>query len=103
MAVCSACRGQKKIQGLGFMGEIDCKRCKGIGKEPVNEEFRTEVIKVSESEVLTIQSIEVTNPIKEIMDEAQKEFASEITIDQGKPDGFFKRAYNKKSKPQVSN
>jgi hypothetical protein len=35
MPICPACRGQKKIQGMGFMGEVDCKTCKGTGLEPV--------------------------------------------------------------------
>ncbi len=39
MAVCLSCLGQKKIQGMGFMGEVDCRTCKGTGVQPVTVEI----------------------------------------------------------------
>lgn len=32
MAVCPACKGQKKIWGAGMMNQHDCKHCKGLGR-----------------------------------------------------------------------
>ncbi len=39
MALCLSCLGQKKIQGMGFMGEVDCRTCKGTGVAPVTVEI----------------------------------------------------------------
>ena len=38
MSICLSCLGQKKIQGMGFMGEVDCRTCKGTGVAPVKAE-----------------------------------------------------------------
>jgi len=38
MSICLSCLGQKKIQGMGFMGEVDCRTCKGTGIAPVKAE-----------------------------------------------------------------
>jgi hypothetical protein len=62
MPICPACRGQKKIQGMGSMGEVDCKTCKGTGLEPVEVktlEIKTDVIKAPESDKITVMSVEV--------------------------------------------
>lgn len=40
MPVCLSCRGQRKIQGIGFMGEVECKTCKGTGIAPVPAEIK---------------------------------------------------------------
>lgn len=34
---CNACRGAKQVNGLGSMGMVNCKACKGTGK--IKEEF----------------------------------------------------------------
>ncbi len=65
MSICLSCLGQKKIQGMGFMGEVDCRTCKGTGVAPVTVELKTEVIKAPESDVITIQSIEVVERVWE--------------------------------------
>ncbi len=59
MPICPACRGQKKIQGMGSMGEIDCKTCKGTGLEPMMVEIITPVIKAPEQKVGVVQSLEL--------------------------------------------
>ena len=30
---CPACKGAKKVMGMGMMGEVKCKTCDGIGFE----------------------------------------------------------------------
>ncbi len=47
MSICLSCLGQKKIQGMGFMGEVDCRTCKGTGVAPV--EVKTLEIKPTDS------------------------------------------------------
>ena len=39
MAVCPACKGQRKIWGAGMMNQHDCKHCKGLGRvdDPIEE------------------------------------------------------------------
>lgn len=62
MPICPACRGQKKIQGMGSMGEVECKTCKGTGLDPVSVEIITPVIKAPEQKVGVVQSIKIMTP-----------------------------------------
>jgi hypothetical protein len=54
MALCLSCLGQKKIQGMGFMGEVECKTCKGTGLAPVTVEIKA-VEQVVEPKVETLE------------------------------------------------
>jgi hypothetical protein len=66
MPVCLSCLGQRKIQGMGFMGEVDCRTCKGTGLAEAKDfapatklELRSEVIKMDQAKVGSVQSIEI--------------------------------------------
>lgn len=113
MAICAACKGRKKIDGLGFMGETDCKRCKGSGIEPVGDPPKTFTLqtlegdkieipavgKIPPARVQIVPAVHVTETHEAVLSKLEEDTEPEET----KPEGFFKRAYNKKPKSQDSN
>ncbi len=114
MAICAACKGRKKIEGLGFMGESDCKRCKGTGIEPISDKPKTVTPQTLEGEKIEIPVAGKIPPaivelipaihVIEAHDPLLEKLAYDIkTEEPPKPEGFFKRVSNKKSKSQTSN
>lgn len=113
MAICAACKGRKKIEGLGFMGETDCKRCKGTGIEPLGDPPKTATIPTLEGGTIVIPVIGKIPParvevvpalhVTETHEEVLAKMAEDAEPEETKPEGFFKRVSNKKSKSQTSN
>jgi hypothetical protein len=109
MPVCLSCLGQRKIQGMGFMGEVDCRTCKGTGlaEAKVGSVQSIEIIGLSETwspDALTTKGggIGKIETLELEIEEEIQEKTLEAELAKIKPretiTGKFKRKYTKPSK-----